>query len=218
MSITELAIKRPSLIVVIFSVLGFLGILSYSKLNYELIPKFSIPVVSVTTIYPGASPAEVENSVTKVLEDALSNLENLDEIKSTSMEGVSSIVLMLKPDANSDLVIQDAQRKVNAVLSALPDDALSPSVAKFAMDEAPIMRLGVTAKLPPIELYALVKNDLVPGLTKIKGVAKVSLIGGEEREIQVSINRKACEQHRVSILQISQVIQNGNMDFPVGTL
>jgi HAE1 family hydrophobic/amphiphilic exporter-1 len=218
MSITELAIKRPSLIVVIFSVLGFLGILSYSKLNYELIPKFSIPVVSVTTIYPGASPAEVENSVTKVLEDALSNLENLDEIKSTSMEGVSSIVLMLKPDANSDLVIQDAQRKVNAVLSALPDDALSPSVAKFAMDEAPIMRLGVTAKLPPIELYALVKNDLVPGLTKIKGVAKVSLIGGEEREIQVSINRKACEQHRVSILQISQVIQNGNMDFPVGKI
>lgn len=106
MSLTEIAIKRPSLIVVIFAVLGFLGFLGYTKLNYELMPKFESPVVSVTTIYPGASPAEVENSVTKRIEDALSNLENLDEIRSTSMEGVSSIILMLKPNANTDSPLQ----------------------------------------------------------------------------------------------------------------
>ena len=184
MSITELAIKRPSLIVVIFSVLAFLGILSYSKLNYELMPKFSIPVVSVTTVYPGASPTEVENSVTKVLEDALSNLENLDEIKSTSMEGVSSVVLMLKPDSDANQAIQDAQRKVNAILSRLPDDVQSPSLGKFSFDEAPIMRLGVTAKMPPSELYSLVKDEVKPLLGRVKGAAQISIVGGEERMIR----------------------------------
>ncbi len=218
MSITELAIKRPSLIVVIFSVLGFLGMLSYSKLTYELMPKFSIPVVSVTTIYAGASPAEVENSVTKPLEDALSNLENLDEIKSTSMEGVSSVVLMLKPDADANLAIQDAQRKVNAILSLLPDDASSPSISKFAFDESPIMRLGVTGKVAPTELYAIVENDIIPAISKIKGVGRVIIIGGEKREIKVNVDRQACETHNISILQINQVIQNGNMDFPVGKI
>lgn len=218
MSITELAIKRPSLIVVIFSVLGFLGILSYSKLNYELMPKFSIPVVSVTTIYPGASPAEVENSVTKVLEDALSNLENLDEIKSTSMEGVSSVVLMLKPNANADLAIQDAQRKINAVLSQLPEDATSPSVAKFAMDEAPVLRLGVTAKISPTELYSIVKEEIVPALSKLKGAARVSIVGGEEREIQINVDQRACDLYHISALQISQAVERGNMDFPVGKI
>ncbi|MCB9234757.1 MAG: efflux RND transporter permease subunit [Bacteroidia bacterium] len=218
MSITELSIKRPSLIVVIFSVLGFLGILSYSKLNYELMPKFSIPVVTVTTVYPGASPAEVENSVTKKLEDALSNLENLDEIKSTSMEGVASVVLMLKPDANSDLVVQDAQRKINAILSQLPDDVLSPSIGKYSMDERPIMRLGLTAKIPPTELYNLTKNEVLPSLSRLKGAAQVSIVGGEEREIKVNVDRQACEARGISMLQIIQVLQSSNMDFPVGKI
>ncbi|WP_294675742.1 efflux RND transporter permease subunit, partial [uncultured Fluviicola sp.] len=125
MSITELAIKRPSLIVVIFSVLGFLGILSYSKLNYELMPKFSIPVVTVTTQYPGASPSEVENSVTKKIEDALSGVEGLDYTQSTSMEGISMVVLMLKNDMDPDKALQEAQRKINAMLSTLPEEVLS---------------------------------------------------------------------------------------------
>lgn len=218
MSITELAIKRPSLIVVIFSVLGFLGILSYSKLNYELMPKFSIPVVSVTTVYPGASPTEVENSVTKVLEDALSNLENLDEIKSTSMEGVSSVVLMLKPDSDANQAIQDAQRKVNAILSKLPEDVQSPSLGKFSFDEAPIMRLGVTAKMPPSELYSLVKDEVKPLLGRVKGAAQISIVGGEERMINININRRQAELYNLSILQISQAVKNANLEFPTGKL
>lgn len=216
MSITELSIKRPSLIVVIFSVLGFLGILSYSKLNYELMPKFSIPVVSVTTVYPGASPAEVENSVTKKIEDALSNLENLDEIKSTSMEGVSSVVLMLKPNASSDQAVQDAQRKINAILSTLPDDIESPSLGKFSLDEAPIMRLGVTANMAPTELYALVKDDINPSLAKIKGAAQITMVGGEEREIKINVDRDKAESFGLSVIQLSQLIQKSNMDFPTG--
>jgi HAE1 family hydrophobic/amphiphilic exporter-1 len=218
MSITELAIKRPSLIVVIFSVLTFLGLVSYINLNYELMPKFSIPVVTVTTVYPGASPSEVENSVTKKIEDALSDLENLDEIKSTSLEGVSSIILALKPNANTNNAMQDAQRKINAMLSSLPDDVMSPSLGKFSFDEMPIVRMGVTAKMSPIELYSIVKDEISPSLAKLKGAAKVTMVGGEERIVSVNINRRQTEAYRISLLQVTQAINNANMEFPTGKI
>lgn len=218
MSITEIAIKRPSLIVVIFAVLGFLGVLGYTKLNYELLPKFESPVVSVTTIYPGASPSEVENSVTKRVEDALSNLENLDEIRSTSMEGVSSVILMLKEGSNTDIAVQDAQRKINAIMSVLPDDTESPVLGKFSMSDAPIMRLGVTAKMPPSELYSLVKDDILPILGKIEGAAQITMIGGEEREIKIMVNRQKAETFGISMMQISNAVKAANLDFPTGKI
>lgn len=218
MSITELAIKRPSLIIVIFSVLGFLGILSYSKLNYELMPDMSFPVVSVTTVYPGASPSEVEGSVTKKIEDALASVENLDQVQSVSSEGMSVIVLQLKPDADADKALQDAQRKVNAMLSTLPEEVLSPSLAKFSFSEFPIMNIGVTANMPPTELYSLVKDEIKPLLSKMEGAAQVNLIGGEEREILVQVNREAAENYGVSILQITNAVRNANMELPTGRI
>ncbi len=218
MSITELAIKRPSLIVVIFTVLGFLGLLSYSKLNYELMPKFSIPVVTVMTTYPGASPEEVESSVTKKVEDALSSVENLDMVKSTSMENVSMVVLQLKNDSDPDKALQEAQRKVNAILSTLPEEILSPSLGKFSFDEMPIMSVGVTAKMPPTELYSLIKDEISPQMAKIQGTAQVSMVGGEEREINVKVNREAAENFGVSILQITSAVRAGNLEVPTGKI
>ena len=95
MTITELSIKRPSLIIVIFIALLTVGLFSFSKLKYELLPKFSAPVLTITTIYPGASPSEVETNVTKIIEDAVSGLDNVDNVISTSMEGVSFVVIQL---------------------------------------------------------------------------------------------------------------------------
>lgn len=218
MSITELAIKRPSLIVVIFSVLGFLGILSYSKLNYELMPDMSWPIVSVTTMYPGASPAEVENSVTKKLEDALASVENLDQMQSTSAEGVSILILQLKNDADADKAVQEAQRKINAILSTLPEEILSPSLGKFSFDEFPIMNIGVTADMPPTELYSLVKDEIKPTLSKLNGTAQVNLIGGEEREIEVQVDREACKNYGISILQVTNGVRQANMELPTGKI
>src|SRR5690606_29773492 len=121
MKITEISIKRPSIILVVFIILTFLGVTSYKKLSYELLPKFSSPIVSITAIYPGASPNEVENTVTKERENAVSSMENVDKITSTSYEGLSVIVVQLRTEADVDLALQDAQRKVNAVLANLPD-------------------------------------------------------------------------------------------------
>jgi HAE1 family hydrophobic/amphiphilic exporter-1 len=137
MSITELAIKRPSLIVVIFAVLGFMGWVSYQQLSYELLPKFSSPVVTVSTVYPGASPSEVESSVTKKVEDAISAMENIVSVRSTSQEGFSFVMIELTQSANVDLALQDAQRKVNATVSQLPEQTKTPVLTKFAIDELP---------------------------------------------------------------------------------
>lgn len=103
MTITELSIKRPSLIIVIFLSLTLLGIFSYTQLKYELIPKVSPPVITVTTVYPGASPNEVENGVSKIIEDALSGMDKVSEIRSTSQEGLSFVVLELLNSADVDI-------------------------------------------------------------------------------------------------------------------
>jgi hydrophobe/amphiphile efflux-1 (HAE1) family protein len=216
MSITELAIKRPSLIVVIFAILGFLGYVSYTQLSYELLPKFSSPVVTVSTVYPGASPSEVENSVTKKVEDAISAMENIVSVRSTSQEGFSFVMVELTQSANVDISLQDAQRKVNAIVSNLPGQSKTPVLTKFAIDELPIMRIGVSSNLPPTEFYQVVKKQVQPALSKIPGVAQINLIGGEEREVRVNVDENRLKAYKLSLLQITQAINNANLDFPTG--
>ena len=116
MSITALSIKRPTLIVVIFAVLGLLGVASYFSIGYELLPKMSKQIITISTSYPGAAPSEVENSVTKKVEDAISSLEKLDNIKSQSFEGNSKVIIEFKSDVNLNQAMEDAQRKITFAL------------------------------------------------------------------------------------------------------
>src|ERR1044071_3295472 len=140
MSLTALSIKRPTLIVVIFAVLGLLGITSYFSIGYELLPKMSKQVITISTAYPGATPLEVENSLTRKIEDAISSLEKLDNIKSHSLEGMSKVIAEFKADVDISQAMEDAQRKVNGMTADLPDEAKDPVISKFSVDEAPIMK------------------------------------------------------------------------------
>ena len=153
MTITELSIKRPSLILVIFLALGLTGIFGYFQLRYELIPKMNIPYATIMTVYPGASPGEVENSVTKKIEDAVSSAEKIANIFSTSYEGLSLVTIEFRGTANIDVSLQDVQRKVSAAMVAFPRDVRPPIVQKFSFDELPIIRMGVSSlcrqKRPP---------------------------------------------------------------------
>ena len=218
MKITEISIKRPSIILVVFIILTFLGITSYQKLSYELLPKFSQPIVTITAIYPGASPNEVENTVTKELEDAVSSMENVDKITASSYEGLAVIVVQLQNEADVDLSLQEAQRKINAVLANLPEDVKTPSLVKFSLDDLPIMRLGVTANMNATELYGLVEQRIQPNLAKIPGVAQINLIGGEEREIRVNVNNEKLKAYGISLPQLVQLIESSNLDFPTGKI
>ncbi|HTY10954.1 MAG TPA: efflux RND transporter permease subunit [Bacteroidota bacterium] len=216
MTITELSIKRPTLVVVIFSVLGVLGLFSYYELNYELLPKMSIPVVTISTVYPGASPYEVENNVTKVIEDAVSGIDKIDDVRSSSLEGFSLVIIEFKQDANIDFVVQDASRKVNAIVANLPTDAKQPTVSKIAFDEIPVLRMGVTSAMDSRQFYQFLIDRVQPRIAKIAGVAQVSLSGGDEREIHVNLDANKVRAYALSVPQVVQAVRSANMDFPTG--
>ena len=218
MSITALSIKRPTLIVVIFTVLGLLGAASYFSIGYELLPKMSRQVITVSTSYPGAAPSEVENSVTKKVEDAISSLEKLDNVRSQSFEGMSKVIIEFKSDVDLNQAVADAQRKVNAIASDLPEDAKDPEISKFSVDEAPIMKMSVTSTVDNRELYEIVKQRIVPRLSKLTGVANVGMMGGEERQIRVNIDRKKLEAFNLDAQQVLNAIESSNLDFPAGSV
>ncbi len=216
MKITEISIKRPTIVVVVFTILTLLGVMSYKSLNYELLPKFSSPMVTISTVYPGASPNEVESTITKKIEDAVASMEKIKKIISKSSESLSVITVELNSDADVDIALQDAQRKVNAILADLPGDAKPPSLNKFSLDDLPIMTLSATAKMDDRQFYDLVDKKLQPLLSRLPGVAQVSLIGGQEREIQVNVDPKKLQAFNMSVLQLRQIITNANLDFPTG--
>src|SRR5690606_31178944 len=218
MKITDISIKRPSLVIVVFTALTLLGLLSYFSLGYELLPKFSPNVVSISTIYPGASPNEVENTVTKKIEDAVASMENIKKMDATSYESLSVIIVTLNSGTDVDLALNDAQRKVNAILSDLPDDAETPTLAKFSLDDLPILTMSATSDMPEAEFYDLVDKRIQPILSQVPGVAQVNLVGGQEREIQVSLDASKLEAYHLSPLQVQQVILTSNLDFPTGSV
>lgn len=218
MTITELSVKRPTLAVVIFTIVALLGIVSYVGLGYELLPKITSPQISISTIYPGASPSEVENSVTTNIEDAVSALEGVKSITSTSQEGISIVNVELTYNADVDQALQDAQRKVNNIVGQLPDQVDQPSVDQFSFDDLPIMRLGVSSQMDANEFNDLVENDIKEKLSRIEGVARVQVIGGNEREIRVNVDRDKLKAYGLSILQVTQAISAANLDFPTGNI
>ena len=162
MNIVETSIKKPLIIGVIFTLLTIGGIISYTNLNLNLMPKFEVPMLTVQTIYPGAGASEVETSVTKKIEDALSTLENLKKISSTSMEGVSVIAIELNAGADANLAVQEAQRKISAIKSNLPTDVKEPSISKIALDEKSIMSVAASSSMPATQFYKLVEDRIQP--------------------------------------------------------
>ncbi len=218
MNITELSVKRPSLVIVLFSALVFFGLYGYQSLTYELLPDISAPVVTVTTVYPGASPSEVETSVTRPIEDVLSSLENLEKTQAISMEGVSTVVVEMKYGTNIDLTVQDAQRKIDGIMVDMPDDVKDPSIGKFSLDELPIMRLGATSTMEDVAFTKLFEDRIQPELSRIEGVAQVQIIGGADREININVNADKLKYYNLSILQVSQAIARANINFPTGSI
>ena len=218
MDLIKLSIKRPSVLIVMLSLLLLGGFYSYKLLNYELIPKFEVNVVTISTIYPGASPSEIESTVTKKIEDGVSALENIKKIQSYSYESLSVVVVQLTNDANVDNTLNEAQRKINAIRANLPTDAKEPSLSKFSLSDLPIVSIGVTSKLSSQELYDLVDKKIQPELSRVPGVAQVNIIGGRKREIRVNVDAKKLEGYGLSIGQVQQLITASNMEIPAGKI
>lgn len=218
MSITGIAVKRPLLIVVIFTVLGLFGVQSYLKLNYNLLPTMDIPTVSVSAVYRGASAEEVETTVTKKLEDAFASIEGLDQINSSSQEGISQITIKLKSGTDVDEAERNIQRKADQIQKDLPKDLDPPTIQKVNLEELPVIKAGITSNMSPRDLYQLVDQQLLPTLQNVDGVGQVNIIGGDEREVQVNIDQEKLKFYGLTIIQISNAVNNANQSFPAGQI
>ncbi len=216
MNITEISIKRPSLIIVLFSVLTLLGVIGYKNLSYELMPDFNQPVVVIKTLYPGAEPGEVETSVSRKIEDALSNLEGVDYLVTKSLPNASIIIANLKYGVDLDKTMQDAQRYIDNIRKDLPQDILSPVMSKVSPNDLPIMSISATSDLPATEFYQKMKDEFLPQIQQIKGVAELTTLGGEEREIQVKVNQDKLKLYKISLVQVVEAINRSGLDLPAG--
>lgn len=216
MKITEISIKRPSLIIVIFSALILSGLFAYTILNYEMMPDFSQPVITIRTMYPGASPQEVETSVTKIIEDAVSNVDKIDYMSSKSISNASIVIVNFKYGVDIDVAMQDAQRQIDNVKKDLPDDIQSPVMSKLSVSELPIMQISSTSDLNSSEFYQKMEDEYVPQLQTIKGVAEITLLGGEEREIQIKVDKEKLLYYKLSLLQVTEAINRASKEVPAG--
>jgi len=218
MSITEISIKRPLLITVIFFTLILFGWISYQSLDYNLLPKFEVNVITVQTIYTGASSDEIQSSITKPVEDAVASIEGIDMITSTSMEGVSMIVIQLKPGTSTINAQRDAERKINEIKASLPDDVNDPVIRRVNLDEIPVLKISATASIPQAQLYDLIDQKVKPLLLNVEGVGTVNIIGGNEREIKITLDNDKLQAYGISSALVNQIIANSNSSYPAGSV
>ncbi|MBP6810314.1 MAG: efflux RND transporter permease subunit [Saprospiraceae bacterium] len=216
MNITEISINRPSLIIVLFSVFALLGIIGYKNLSYELMPDFNQPVVVIKTVYPGAEPNEVETSVSRKIEDALSNLEGVDYLVTKSLPNASVIIANLNYGTDLDKSMQDAQRYIDNIRKDLPAEILSPVMSKVSPNDLPIMSISATSNLPATVFYQKMKDEYLPQIQQLKGVAEITMLGGEAREIQVKINQEKIKLYGISLSQVVESINRSGLDLPAG--
>ena len=217
MTITELAIKRPSLIIVIFTILIGGGLLSYKQLSYQLLPDFAPPILTVTTPYPGASPSIVESQVSEPMEDALSGLENINEVTSFSLENASLVLLEFNHSVDLETAMQDAQRKIESIKRTLPAGSETPVISKIEPNATPVLQVSATCKnLEDRAFYEMIKEEILPLLKQTKGVAEISVLGGERREIRVNIDKEKAKLSGLSLSSINQAISSANIEFPTG--
>ncbi|MDZ7266252.1 MAG: efflux RND transporter permease subunit [candidate division KSB1 bacterium] len=219
MTLTEVSIKRPAFITMVFTALAALGIFAYSQMGVDLLPKMDWPMVSVVTIYPGAGPKEVESEVSKPIEEALSSLNGLKHIRSFSNEGVSVLLAEFSFTTDVEVATNEVQRKVDGVRAELPKDIYTPTVTKSDINDFPIVRIALSSRqLDSRALYQFADEYVAPRLEQLPGVSSVTIVGGRQREIRIEVDNDRLRAYNLSIVQVSQALQRENLDFPTGKI
>ena len=218
MKLTEVSIKRPAFITMVFTALAALGIFAYSQMGVDLLPKMDWPMVSVVTIYPGAGPKEVETTVSKPIEEALSSLNGLKHLRSFSNENVSVILAEFSFTTDVESATNEVQRKVDGVRADLPKEIYTPTVAKSDINDFPIVRIAMSGKADGRALYQFADEHVSQRLEQLPGVSSVEIVGGQKREIRIEVDNDRLRAYNLSVLQVSQALQRENLDFPTGKI
>jgi len=217
MKVTDLSIRYRTTTAVLTALITIGGLGAYLTLPKESNPSFEIPYIVVTTLYPGASPSDVENLITQVIEQEIQAINGIDEIRSTSVEGVSSIVVEFTPDVDVDDANQKVRDKVDLAKPDLPEDVEEPLVNEIDFSEFPIMTVNLAADYPLSQLKE-VAEDLEDEVEGIPAVLEVDLIGGLEREVQVDIDLARLQGYGVSFKDVVDTVRAENTNVPGGSI
>ena len=218
MSIPRLAIHRPVTMFMISFVIIVLGAISLTRLPVDLLPDTEYPSLTVRVSYPGVGPLEMEELVTRPIEQAVSAVAGLERVESTSSEGNANVRLNFVWGTDLSEAADDVRTRIDRVRGRLPEDAEAPTIFKFDSSAIPIMGIGVEGDYDAVTLRELAQNDLSPRLERVNGVAAVTIDGGLRRQIHVDLSREKITALNLTPERIVQVLRTENQNIPLGEI
>jgi len=218
MKLSDLSVNRPVTTAVIFLAVIVLGIYSLGKLAIDLIPDINFPVISIFSTYPGVAPEEVEENLTKVIENAASSASNVKKVRSTSNEGQTMVTIEYEWGTDMGEAAAELREKIDLVRDYIPDEASQPVLFKFDPSMIPVMILVVKGGRDLKSLRYIGDNDIKRNLEQIDGVANVIVWGGQERQVHIDLDRTTLASYGLSVDQIINIIRAEHMNVSGGTI
>ena len=214
--LAEICVKRPVFATMIIMSMVVVGAFSFFSLGLDLIPKIDFPTITITTVNPGSSPVEIETEVTQKIEEAVNTIGGIDELRSSSVEGVSQVFVQFVLEKNVNIAAQEVENKVNTVISELPDTAEKPFVQKLDTDAAPVLRVAISAPTSLREVTEVADKKIKERIESINGVGQVRMIGGRDREIQIWVDPDKMRSYNLPVSDVATAIRLQNLEFPGG--
>ena len=218
MFLSRASVRRPIAMSCFLIMLVLFGINSWDQLGLDAFPNVEIPYVTVTTVYPGASPAEIEVDVAKRLEDAVGTIDGLKTMNTTCMENVCQITLEFQLGQSVDVAAQDVRERIDKIRKELPADIEQPEISKFDPNATPVITLMLTGDLPVDKLYDYAAETLANRLSVISGVAEIQLSGGEPLELRVTLDKEKLTAAGITVSQVLSKLGEANIKVPVGRI
>ena len=216
MLLSNASLRRPVAMSCLIIALTLLGLNAYRKMGVELMPKMDVPYITVTTIYPGASPEQIETDVAKRIEDQVVTIDGLKHVSSACMENVCQTLLEFELGVDVDIAATDVSEKLGLIRAEFPQDVEDPKILKFDINAKPIINVALTGDVPLDELYDFADNTLRDRITVISGVANVELVGGAKREVHVLLDRDRLAAKGLSSLNVVEALQQAVRTVPSG--
>ena len=219
MNIWDLCIRRPIFTAMLVTAPIVLGLASYPRLGVELFPNVDLPLVTVTTTLRGASVEEMETGVTKPIEEIVNTVAGIEQLRSTTREGMSQLTIEFALEKNGAVAAQEVDAKVRTILSQLPEGTDAPIIDKFALDAAPVLTVAVSGKRDPREITEIARRRIKEDLESLSGVGAVILVGGRQRAIQISIDTDRLQKYeQLTIEDVRQALIRENQEQPGGRI
>src|SRR5215212_734895 len=214
--LAEICVRRPVFATMLILSLTVVGVFSFSTLGVDLFPKIDLPTITVTVVNPGAGPQEVETEITDKVEAAVNTISGIDELRSTSVEGVSQVFITFLLDKNADVAAQEIRDKVGLIRGDLPETSEDPIIQKLDTDAAPVLRIAVSANRSLRDVTDIADKDIKKRIESLNGVGNVAIIGGALREIHVWIDPDKMRAYNVTVPDVLAAVRSQNMEVPGG--